>query len=170
MPEDIVALNRRTGNKRVDRAIKSVVGFLLSALLFVFHAQSQAPPKFLLGHRQNELELVGKSDAIFVGEFLSPGIGPSSDAAGESDFDGAKVRVGQVLKGPLTCVVTASYGVESILEKEEMPQMNKSYIFFAVTEPWGCEVMKLMLPTKENIAEVKELIASDTARQAHRLF
>ena len=115
----------------------------------------------LLGHRwHDQNQIAKKTDAIFVGRFLSVGVG-SLSFPGRIDFYNARVKINRVLKGPLTGIATVTYFIETVGEKEESPQANTDYIFFLkIDKPTRLYVVKLLPATGENVASVNSLIQS----------
>jgi hypothetical protein len=141
------------------KTLRFIVLFSFLLSIASFSADTSA---LLLGHRwhdQNDLEK--KTEAIFIGEFLYAG-DESLDFPGRIDFHNAQVNIKQVLKGPLSGTIAASYYIESVIEKEETPQTKTDYIFFVkVEESTHLYIIKLLPATGDNVASVKSSIASE---------
>jgi hypothetical protein len=140
-------------------------GSLLSKGNDYYHSYPTADEQAIVGRDSTVVDILIKSDAIFVGKILQ--IKPTDPSAhGEVTCLANSVSVSQVLKGALGDVVSVDFKVRSYLNEKE-PKIGTSYIFFVkrggYESPNSYTLLKLLPATDANIAKVKALIAAATA-------
>jgi hypothetical protein len=123
------------------------------------------------GHSLKVKTTASKSDAIFIGEVLSPGAevdqGADAEYAGPL-LRGVKVKVAKILRGSVEDQASLSLFVET-MGGEKLPQVGQSYIFFVQTKgedargsPWdnlekadaATVAIKLLSATDDNVTMV----------------
>jgi hypothetical protein len=153
--------------------LKITIASTLCCLLFglAANAQTNSSPaaiatdgSHLSGSWRKPEQLITQADAIFTGQILDLGL-PDFEAAG-SPIYGARVKVLQSFKGTIAGEVVVMLHVTnlgSITEKK--PVLNHTYILFVrtSTKSNAVELLKIMEGSADNIAKVKELIASTSA-------
>jgi hypothetical protein len=129
---------------------------------------NQAPaagPALFVGHRwQDQKDLERKTEAIFIGEFLSLG-SPTLDFPARIDYHAAPVQIDQILKGSLSGTVKVSYFVETVGEKEANPEVAAKYIFFVkITGSGRLYAVKLLPLNPENLNVIEGIITSQASQ------
>ena len=143
--------------------------WMFFSLVFGFfqNAPATSPSDSELSGRDIKIEnAVSKSDSIFVGKISKMRLG-SITATDRVAYGGVQIRVLQFLRGSIdsqslvTIYITASHVVH-----EAPPEVGMPYIFFVTKNTHGTSdpytVLKLLPATDDNIAKVKQLIATAT--------
>jgi hypothetical protein len=120
----------------------------------------------LSGSALRSEDVLGKADAVFVGEIEEIGF-PTAKAPGRGAYYGVQVKVSQVLRGTVAARISVTlYTV--FARNERPPKVGGTYIFFAHknTEPgWdNYTVLKLVPATDASTAKINGLITAPAAK------
>jgi len=126
-----------------------------------------APPK-ITGSRITAEDALQKSDVIFIGQITSLGVEEYHETAEPypgPNYQGAKVKVVQTLRGSLKSPAVMTIFVGSVVYQETIPTVGYLYIVFAIRtikpdrhNPDPFVILKLLPATDDNTAKVKSMI------------
>jgi len=170
------ALNGQFGATKVLSATADHISAVEKILTDSLGPPQQGVWTKLVGHSLKVKTAVAKSDAIFIGEVLSPGaeVDQGADASYAGPLlKGVNVKVVKILRGSVGDQVSLSLFVETIGgEGEKRPQVGQTYIFFVQTKSeearnWPNDLLskndaavvaiKLLSPTDDNVAMVGQI-------------